>query len=54
MGLFSSKKNPCAICGGPTPRIFARVVEDQPLCSDCSYKIDIEPCLQDNMTIQSL
>lgn len=54
MGLFSSKKNPCAICGGATPRIFARMIEDQPLCSDCSGKIDMEPCLQDNLTLQSI
>lgn len=54
MGIFTSKKDPCTICGGATPRIFARMLEDQPLCSDCSSRIDIEPCLQDNLTIQSL
>lgn len=54
MGFFTSKKNPCGICGGATPRIFARMIEEQPLCSDCSNRIDIEPCLQDNMTIQSI
>lgn len=54
MGLFTSKKNPCVICGGATPRIFARMVEDRPLCGDCSGRIDIEPCLQENLTVQSL
>lgn len=54
MGLFSSKKNPCAICGGATPRIFARMIEDRPLCSDCSGRIDMEPCLQDDLTLQSV
>ncbi|WP_341548105.1 SHOCT domain-containing protein [Desulfitobacterium sp. THU1] len=54
MGLFSSKRNPCGICGGATPRIFARVIEEQPLCSDCDGRIDMEPSLQDNLTLQSI
>lgn len=41
MGLFTSKKNPCAICGGPTPRLFPTTVEDQPICGDCKDKIDL-------------
>lgn len=41
MGLFTNKNNPCAICGGPTPRLFATKVEDQPLCSSCKDKIDL-------------
>lgn len=41
MGLFTTKKNPCAICGGPTPRLFPTTVEDQPICGDCKDKLDL-------------
>lgn len=54
MGLFSSKKNPCPLCGGATPRIFAAKIEDQPLCSACSGRIDMEPGLRDSLTLQSI
>ena len=32
MGLFSNNKKLCPICGSPTPRLLATVVDDQPLC----------------------
>lgn len=41
MGLFTSMKNPCVLCGGPTPRIFATTVENQPICGSCKDKIDL-------------
>ena len=41
MGLFTSTKNPCAKCGGPTRRLFPTTVEDQPICGDCKDKIDL-------------
>lgn len=41
MGLFTSNKNPCPICGGPTPRLFPLTIEGQPLCGDCKDKIDL-------------
>lgn len=51
MGLFTSKKNPCAICGGPTPRLFPTTVEDQPICGDCKDKIDLPEGVFDKMTL---
>lgn len=51
MGLFTTKKNPCAICGGPTPRIFATVVEGQPICGDCKDKIDLPEGVFAGMTL---
>lgn len=41
MGLFTNKNNPCAICGGPTRRLFPTTVEDQPICGSCKDKIDL-------------
>ena len=47
MGLFSNNKKLCPICGSPTPRLLATVVDDQPLCKACAAKID----LPDGMTL---
>lgn len=41
MGLFTSKKNPCPFCGGPTPRLLATAIEGTPICGDCKGKIDL-------------
>lgn len=41
MGLFSNNKKLCPICGSPTPRLLATVVDDQPLCKACAAKIDL-------------
>lgn len=41
MGLFTSKKNPCPFCGGPTPRLLATTIEGAPICGTCKDKIDL-------------
>lgn len=41
MGLFTSKKNPCPFCGGPTPRLLATTIEGVPICGDCKDKMDL-------------
>lgn len=41
MGLFTSKKNPCPFCGGPTPRLLATTIEGAPICGNCKDKIDL-------------
>lgn len=41
MGLFTTKKNPCPFCGGPTPRLLATAIEGTPICGDCKGKIDL-------------
>lgn len=41
MGLFTTKKRPCAICGGPTPRLFPEEVEGNIICKECSEKVDL-------------
>ncbi len=51
MGLFTSKKNLCPICGSPTPRLFATKVEDMPICKECDSKIDIPQETVQAMTV---
>ncbi len=41
MGFFSSKKNLCPLCGGPTPKIFPAKIEGKPICKECDGKIDL-------------
>ena len=51
MGLFSNNKKLCPICGSPTPRLLATVVDDQPLCKACAAKIDLPDGSLANMSI---
>lgn len=51
MGLFSNKKKPCPICGNPTPRLFSRKFDDQPICKECEKKIDLPDGAADKMTL---
>ncbi|MEG1550200.1 MAG: hypothetical protein RR284_05945 [Ruthenibacterium sp.] len=37
MGFFSSKT--CPICGGTTPKLLAKKIEGQPICSKCANDI---------------
>lgn len=42
MGLFSNNKKLCPICGNPTPRFLAAVLNDNiPICKDCAEKVDL-------------
>ncbi len=41
MGLFSSKKNLCPVCGESTPRLFPTKVDGEPLCKECASKIEL-------------
>ena len=53
MGLFSNNKKLCPICGSPTPRLLATVVDDQPLCKSCAAKIDLPDGSLANMSIEA-
>ena len=39
MGLFTSKKNGCPVCGEPTPKLFPTKVEGKPICKACAKKV---------------
>lgn len=54
MVFFTSKKNSCAICGGVVPQTFARRIENMSLCSDCNNRIDMDPNIQYQLTLQKI
>lgn len=51
MGLFSNNKKLCPICGRPTPRLFPRKFDDQPICKECDKKLDLPGEVLDSMTL---
>lgn len=54
MGLFSSKKNPCVICGEATPLLLAKSACGGKLCSDCAKAISMEDELFEEITLEEL
>lgn len=54
MGLFSNKKNPCVLCGEPTPRLFAKEACGGKLCGDCGKKISMQEELLKSITLDAL
>ncbi|MEG0765348.1 MAG: DUF4428 domain-containing protein [Pseudoflavonifractor sp.] len=53
MGLFG-KKEPCPICGGKLPMLLATKIEGQPICNDCTAKIDLPQELVNTLTLDGL
>ena len=51
MGLFTSKKNLCPVCGEPTPRLFPTKVEGNAICKECSKKIYLPNGKLEQMTL---
>lgn len=51
MGLFG-KKEPCPICGGKLPLLLATKIEGQPICNQCSAKIDLPSEVKNSLTMQ--
>lgn len=54
MGLFSSNKKVCPLCGNPTPRLLALKVEDTPLCKECERKIDLPQGAINEMNLEQV
>ncbi|MEG0178572.1 MAG: hypothetical protein RR573_06450 [Oscillospiraceae bacterium] len=52
MGLFSSK--PCPICGGTTPKLLAKKVDGQAICSACANNIMADSDLVKKWSIEDL
>lgn len=44
MGLFDLKRDKCAICQEPVPRVLPTLVEGVPICSDCEKLMDQLSC----------
>lgn len=54
MGLFTNKKNPCVLCGAPTPRLFATEVEGRPICGNCKDKINLPDGVFPEMSLEDV
>lgn len=54
MGLFKNDKDPCPICGNPTPRLLATEVEGEKICSDCAGKMSMGPKKLEKLTLEKL
>ncbi len=54
MGLFSNKKNPCVLCGEPTPRLFAREACGGKLCGDCGKKVSMQEEILQGISLDDL
>lgn len=53
MGLFN-KKPPCAICGGKVGWLLPTAIEGEYICGECDSKIDMDPDIRKNLTMQKL
>lgn len=51
MGLFTSKKNLCPVCGEPTPRLLPTKVEGTPICKTCANKVFLPEGMINQMSI---
>ena len=53
MGLFSSNKKTCPICGGATPKLFATKIGGLPICKECAGKVFLPDGMLNTMNIDS-
>ena len=53
MGLFTSKKNLCPVCGEPTPKLLATKVEGTPICKVCAGKVDLPDGMMNQMSVEN-
>ena len=53
MGLLTTNKKLCPICGSPTSRILSTRVENRLLCKTCASKIDLPDGTLDAMSLDS-
>lgn len=52
MGLFTSKKNLCPVCGESTPKLLPTKVEGTPICKACAKKIELPDGKMDQMSVE--
>lgn len=53
MGLFTSKKNLCPVCGEPTPKLLATKVDGTPICKTCAGKVDLPDGMIKQMSVEA-
>jgi len=53
MGLFSSNKKLCPVCGGPTPKLLPTKVDGTPICKVCASKIELPEGMINQMSVEN-
>ena len=53
MGLFTSKKNLCPVCGEPTPKLLATKIEGTPICKACANKVELPDGKINQMSVET-
>ena len=53
MGLFTSNKKLCPVCGGPTPKLLATKVDGTPICKACAGKVELPGGMINQMSVES-
>ena len=53
MGLFSSNKKLCPVCGEPTPKLLATKVDGTPICKACAGKVDLPEGMMKQMSVEA-
>ncbi|MEG0018605.1 MAG: SHOCT domain-containing protein [Hydrogenoanaerobacterium sp.] len=54
MGLFSNSAKPCPICGKATPRLLAKKIGGEAICSKCADNIAADDVLVQSWSINDL
>ena len=52
MGLFSSSKKLCPVCGEPTPKLLPTKVDGTPICKSCASKIELPDGMINHMSVE--
>ena len=53
MGLFSSNKKLCPVCGEPTPKLLPTKVDGTPICKACASKIELPEGMINQMSVEA-
>ena len=53
MGLFTSKKNLCPVCGEPTPKLLPTKIDGTPICKVCANKIELPDGKVNQMSVEA-
>ena len=53
MGLFTSKKNLCPVCGEGTPKLLPTKIEGTPICKACANKVELPEGALNQMSINA-
>lgn len=53
MGLFTSNKKLCPVCGEPTPKLLPTKIDGTPICKVCANKIELPDGMTNQMSVEA-